>query len=260
MATLKAFAKRNAKQLYKKQTSRFDGMTDCNQSVKEEFTATELSDKTDYYATGIQGIYTVGSSDDHFDVYEDKDFYGIEIYNCCGTSILAVKKIALKAEISEVVAADSKTITTDEKVEQTAEKVACELVESQKQSYQEAKSQEAVMNNCFFAFSDAQLKEGLSRFNLTLQDVVSGGSGLVGTREGIKEFYGFYENMRKRISEVCDPQEVYDYEFGNYECDYVGDDEEAINIVVDYFGIDKAKTVKRKWGHSIITEKNNTHG
>jgi hypothetical protein len=91
LATLKAFANRNKKKLFTKELSDFDGMTDCVQSVKMDWQKTEIK-KSGYYKTGIQGIYTVGSSRDYFNIYEDEYYFGIEVCNCCGLSILAVKK------------------------------------------------------------------------------------------------------------------------------------------------------------------------
>ncbi len=60
--------------------------------------------------------------------------------------------------------------------------------------------------------------------------------------------------MDKQIVEECAPQEVYDDEFANHECGYVGNDEEAIEIVVGLFGAEKAKTVERKYGYCEIKE------
>ena len=51
--------------------------------------------------------------------------------------------------------------------------------------------------------------------------------------------------LKAEVVENCSPQEVYDYEFLNHECGWTGDDEEAIQIVVHYFGVDRAKEVKR---------------
>ena len=94
LATLKSFAKRNADNLFVKMESGFDGMTDMVEYDKDaSFNPTVINpEKSNYYRTGIQGVYTVGSSRDYFTLYEDEKFYGIEVYNCCGTSILAVKK------------------------------------------------------------------------------------------------------------------------------------------------------------------------
>jgi hypothetical protein len=36
------------------------------------------------------------------------------------------------------------------------------------------------------------------------------------------------------------------YEYENYECDYVGNDEEAIKLVLDIFGRDRARLIKRR--------------
>ena len=92
LATLKSFAKRNSDNLFVKKCSSFDGMTDCVEVVKSDWRKTEISDKTNYYKTGIDGVYTVGCSRDYFEIFEDSTYYGIEVYNCCGRSILAIKK------------------------------------------------------------------------------------------------------------------------------------------------------------------------
>ena len=95
LATLKAFARRNNGKLFSKETSNFCGHSGATDNVQEEnlkFKSTEITDNTGYYQTGIQGIYTVGCSDDSFEIYEDEDFFGIKVYNCCGGSVLAIKK------------------------------------------------------------------------------------------------------------------------------------------------------------------------
>lgn len=51
--------------------------------------------------------------------------------------------------------------------------------------------------------------------------------------------------LKTEVVENCSPQEVYDYEFLNHECGWTGDDEEAIQIVLHYFGADRAREVKR---------------
>ena len=46
-------------------------------------------------AYGHEGVWLVGSSSssrDHFNLYEDEKYIGIEVYNCCGTGILATLK------------------------------------------------------------------------------------------------------------------------------------------------------------------------
>ena len=76
--------------------------------------------------------------------------------------------------------------------------------------------------------------------------------GLYGTKEGLEAVYTFYEERSKRIAEECNPQDVYDYEWANHECMITYDDEEAIQIVIDLFGEEKAKTVKRRYAQCII--------
>ena len=99
IATLKSFAKRNQENIYYKITSDFDGMTDCVQAVNSRWKKTtcnviimKANDPAKYYKTGIFGIYTVGGSRNYFSLYEDTEYFGIRIYNCCGSSILAIKK------------------------------------------------------------------------------------------------------------------------------------------------------------------------
>lgn len=92
LTTLKGFAKRNENNILAKTVSSFNGMIDCVDEVKDSFKKTEITDKKRYYSTGIQGIYTVGSSRDCFEIYEDEIYFGIEVYNCCGTTILAIRK------------------------------------------------------------------------------------------------------------------------------------------------------------------------
>ena len=93
LATLTSFARRNKDNLFVKKESSFDGMSDMVEPLKNDWEKTTFDpEKTGYYSTGIQGVYTVGSSRDYFRIYEDSEYYGINVYNCCGNSILAVKK------------------------------------------------------------------------------------------------------------------------------------------------------------------------
>ena len=66
--------------------------------------------------------------------------------------------------------------------------------------------------------------------------------------------FKFYEKQRKRIADECNPQDAYNYEWNNHECMITYDDEDTIRIVVDYFGVEAAKTVKRKYGYTRIEE------
>lgn len=94
LATLKSFAKRNENKIFSKEKSSFSGMTDCVESVNGNWKNSKIteSNENQFYQTGISGIYTVGRSCDYFTIYEDNIYFGIEVYNCCGTTILAIKK------------------------------------------------------------------------------------------------------------------------------------------------------------------------
>jgi hypothetical protein len=87
LATVKSFIRKNSDRLFCKVGSRFDGMTDCVQEVENSFTQIAAEN-----ALGIRGVYIVGGSRDHFWAFENDTFTGIEISNCCGRGILAIRK------------------------------------------------------------------------------------------------------------------------------------------------------------------------
>jgi hypothetical protein len=111
--------------------------------------------------------------------------------------------------------------------------------------YLELRDKHAEMKDCFFAFSDDQLDKGIEEYHLEGKQICRAGNGLYGTKEGIEDFCNFYANNRKEIAEKCNPQEVYNEEFVNHECSYVGNDKEAFDIVTDYFGDERALELKR---------------
>lgn len=101
--------------------------------------------------------------------------------------------------------------------------------------YTEAKQFNPSMTECFFAFSNQQFEEGKAKAIPEGEKVLSANHGLYGTDRGIKAFMDELTGLRQRIIDNCDPQDVYNYEFGNHECGYTGDDTEALDIVKDYF-------------------------
>ena len=127
-------------------------------------------------------------------------------------------------------------------------------------TYADYKSQQVDTDDLklFFAFSIKQFDEGLAGINkkfntnLEVKDLVASIGGMVGVKEDISEFFRRINEKNKKIPELFSAQDVYDYEFGNHECDYVCDDKEAINIVVEFFGTGLAKKVKRKYGYAEI--------
>jgi len=93
LATIKSFIKKNSETLFVKIESAFDGMVDGVEFDKNaQF---KLATKTDSHVSctlGVEGVWVVGGSRNYFKVYEDDKFLGYEIYNCCGSSLIAVKK------------------------------------------------------------------------------------------------------------------------------------------------------------------------
>lgn len=103
----------------------------------------------------------------------------------------------------------------------------------------------------FFAFSDKQFAEGynglIEKGFIKKGDKVSQSfGGMFGTKDGINAFLGYYEERDKAIPRECDPQEVYFYEYNNHESMFAWDgDLEAIKLIIDYFGADVARKIKR---------------
>lgn len=92
LATVKSLINKNAENLYIKLESKFNGMTDGIDFVKDCFTKTESTSSNIKNTLGINGAWFVGSSNDYFTSFENNNFIGVEIYNCCGSFILAIKK------------------------------------------------------------------------------------------------------------------------------------------------------------------------
>jgi hypothetical protein len=121
-------------------------------------------------------------------------------------------------------------------------------------TYRQIKDSHPVMVECFFAFGNEQFAEGRKKAGLEDKKIYSYGMGLYGTKEGIKQFLDFYDNVNKEVAEQCNPQDVYDYEFNNHECGYTCNDTEAIKLVVVIFGEERTKEVKRKFGFVKLEE------
>lgn len=116
-------------------------------------------------------------------------------------------------------------------------------------TYSEIKNQQPELDECFFAFSNEQFKKGIEEKNLQDKKIFEAGAGLYGTNDGLEKLISFYENLRNKIAIECDPQEVYNYEYVNHECSYVGDDKEAILIVIQIYGVRIAGTIQRKFAY-----------
>lgn len=103
--------------------------------------------------------------------------------------------------------------------------------------------------DCFFAFGNESFARGMKGIR-PLNDgekIYSFGVGGYGTKDGIERLFKFYEDMEARIKNECDPQEVYCYEYNNNECCIAFDgDIEAIRLVAGIWGVETAKTIKRR--------------
>ena len=103
----------------------------------------------------------------------------------------------------------------------------------------------------FFAFNKQQFEEGYNKLvkngKIEYGDkVVRGVGGAFGTEGAFDKLIEFYDRQDDAVKRECDPQEVYWYEYNNYECciSYEGD-ERAMLLVIDLFGAEACKSIKR---------------
>ena len=91
LATIKAFI-RNNPELYIRNTSDFDGMTDCVQQC--EHSMFRLAERAEGHRNelGIKGAWFVFGSRDYFSPFETDTLTGYRVYNCCGSFTLAIRK------------------------------------------------------------------------------------------------------------------------------------------------------------------------
>jgi hypothetical protein len=90
-ATIKSFMARELKNgnLWVKVQSTFDGMVDCVMPTHQtEFHPAQPSILSPAHTLGVKGIWLVGESRYYFTAYEDDDFIGYEVSNCCGSFII----------------------------------------------------------------------------------------------------------------------------------------------------------------------------
>jgi hypothetical protein len=87
LATLKLFIKK-ANNLFVEEKSNFNGMTDCVESFKN----TKMVEVSKEDAIGHNGVWCVGGSRNYFTFEENDNYFGIEVSNCCGHSILWTSK------------------------------------------------------------------------------------------------------------------------------------------------------------------------
>lgn len=105
-ATFASFVKKNRPNLFVFTASKFDAMQDMVDSTSEKgFKAATArtfwnSDEQalvpckedDRNHFGLDGVWLVGGSGNWFQAFENEEFKGINVYNCCGEFTIAVKK------------------------------------------------------------------------------------------------------------------------------------------------------------------------
>jgi hypothetical protein len=92
LATVKAFV-RKAQNLHIRTKSQFDGMTDCVMPTDSNgFTIAVKSENHAEHTLGVAGAWFVLGGGDRCSAYEDDNFKGFSVYNCCGSFLLATPK------------------------------------------------------------------------------------------------------------------------------------------------------------------------
>ena len=91
-ATVKSFINKNIDNLYFKSESSFDPMIDCVSHTDGAMSKAVQTSNNLENTLGISGAWFVGSSRNSFSAFENEQYVGIYVYNCCGSFILAIKK------------------------------------------------------------------------------------------------------------------------------------------------------------------------
>lgn len=92
-ATFKSFIKKNKEKLYIRNRADFDGMVDGLEWKKDaQFRQIENDERFEENTLGVKGIWLVGQSRDYFKHYEDENFIGIQVSNCCGYFEIGIRK------------------------------------------------------------------------------------------------------------------------------------------------------------------------
>lgn len=93
LATIKSFIKKNESKIYIEVKSSFSGMTDCVETIKDDFKlAVKDVNINVKYTFGIPGAWFVGNSRDYFEAFENTNYTGFKVYNACGSFIIATNK------------------------------------------------------------------------------------------------------------------------------------------------------------------------
>ena len=78
--------------LFIKVKSAFNGMIDGCETFNNGFEKAESTDHCIKNTYGINGAWLVNGGRDYFTHYENDTMIGLEVYNACGSFVLATKK------------------------------------------------------------------------------------------------------------------------------------------------------------------------
>jgi hypothetical protein len=94
MTTIKSFIKKNHGNLFINIKSSFNGMVDgCDYHSGSKFEPVEHTESHFNNKLGVSGAWFVrGRSGDLISAYDDGEYFGYDVYNCCGTFVIAIKK------------------------------------------------------------------------------------------------------------------------------------------------------------------------
>lgn len=93
LTTIKSFIKKNQGKLYISNTRSFNGMIDGSRECDDKsFRPVETEMHHPENSLGIKGAWFVFRSRDYFGRFEDAEYTGFRVNNCCDSFILAVKK------------------------------------------------------------------------------------------------------------------------------------------------------------------------
>jgi len=93
IATVKGFIKKNAQTLFVNVKSSYDGMVDGVQDDNDGFQKAKPSERVYSHSLGIMGVWFTPSTRNWCEVYEDNNYTGFRVDNCCGSFIVAIPKV-----------------------------------------------------------------------------------------------------------------------------------------------------------------------
>lgn len=92
-ATFKSFLRKNEDRLFISVNSTFDGMTDGLEFFKFAIKPIEHIQESPENDCGYKGVWLVDNCRNYFTPFENKEYKGITVTNCCGRfTVMTFKK------------------------------------------------------------------------------------------------------------------------------------------------------------------------